>query len=210
VQGELATVLARLASDDPLVQNEGVAGAVALGAEAVPSLLPLLDDPQALRRSQVAYALSAIGDPRAIPAFRKGLDDPDERVRAYSAVGLARLHTEDASAACVRTLDDAPDPLHADVTPAVDALGEMGLPAAPALLPALGSADQLTRLHAQRALEAMVSRAHGWVPGRGFPSPADDRAAAAEWRARGDYSADAPPSVRAASIEAWRNSLRIP
>ena len=141
--------------------------------------------------SQVMYALSSIGDPRAVAAFRRGLDDPAESVRASAATGLARLGTEDALAACIRTLDDAPDPLHLDMTPAVDALGGMGLSAAPALLAPLASANSLTRLHAERALQQIVYRKHGWVAGRGSHPP----------------RTNAPPSLNGASEATTRLTL---
>jgi len=79
--------------------------------------------------------------------------------------------------ALLAAIDDDPDPLHLDMTPAVRALGDVGDRAVPPLLDLLLADSDETRLHAQRALELIVYRRHGFEPGRGFPSAADERAA---------------------------------
>jgi hypothetical protein len=104
----------------------------------------------------------------------------------------------------LRTIDDDPDPLHADVTPSVHALGAMGLAAVPGVLDLMISEDQMTRLHAQRALEAILDRRLGFVPGRGYPSRAAEEARVRSWKAHGGYRHDAPADVRATSVAAWR------
>jgi len=147
-------IVASLRSDDVLTQNEGVEAAIQTGSGAVPELLRLLDEP-GFPRDQVLYALAQIGDPRAVDAFLAGLEDPNERVRSRAASGLAKLGHPQALAACLKTLNDAPDALHLDVTPSVRALARMGLPAAAALRDLLTDPDENTRLHAERALEMM-------------------------------------------------------
>jgi HEAT repeat protein len=159
------------------------------------------------QRAAAMYALSQAGDSGAAEAFRKGLGDVDERVRAYAARGLARIGDPGAQTACLATLNDAADELHLDMTPSVQALGEMGLKAAPALLELLLHDDEMTRLHAQRALELILSRRHGFRPGRGFPSRAAEEAMRAEWRANGDYDYSAEPEARARAVERWREWL---
>ncbi len=154
----LKIALLQLRSEDVLVQNEGVATVIRIGAAAVPALLPLLEDEEAGRRAQVMYALAQIAEPGAAEAFQCGLGDQGERVRAYAAVGLARIEHPDALTACLQTLNDAPNPLHADMTPAVQALSEMGMSAVPALLDLLVDENEFTRLHAQRALEMILDR----------------------------------------------------
>lgn len=79
--------------------------------------------------------------------------------------------------ALIRTIDDAPDPAHLDITPSVDALIECGVAAVEALLPLLDAENEMTRLHAQRALEGIVYRHFGFRPGRGFPDAASEEAA---------------------------------
>jgi hypothetical protein len=83
----------------------------------------------------------------------------------------------------------------------------MGLPAVPPLLDRMMSGDGMIRLHARRALERIVDRRHGFVPGRGYPTPAAEEAARAEWRANGDYDDEAGEAARAASVAAWRRWL---
>jgi HEAT repeat protein len=155
------------------------------------------------------YALSRVGGPETAAILLAALDDADERVRADAATGLARLDHPDALRACLRTLDDAPDELHGDMTPAVNALARFGMRAVPPLLDLLLDTRPMTRLHAQRALEGIVDRRHGFVPGQGFPSHAAEDAARDEWRANGNYGYDADEASRRASVAAWRRSSTI-
>ena len=204
---ETPAYAAALRSADVLRQNEGVSAAIALGASAAPVLLGVLDAP-GIARAQVMYALAEIADARARQAFVDGLDDADEKVRAQSARGLARLGDPSAVDACVRALDDDPDPLHLDLTPAVQALGALGLAAVPALLDRMGASDRMTRLRAQRALELVLARRHGFRPGQGFADPRAEAAMRAEWTVLGNYAHDAPAKRRAQSIQQWRQWLQ--
>ena len=199
--------LARLRSPDVLAQNEALSALVRAGRPAVAPLAGLLDAQPAGVRAQAMYALAQIADPSAADAFARGLDDQDERVRAYAATGLAALGSPGALRALLATIDDGAEPAHADVTPAVGALAGLGRRAIPALLDLLESERETTRLHAQRALEAILEREHGFVPGRGFPAPAEEAAMRAEWRANGSYDYAAAPAARAAAIAAWRGRL---
>jgi HEAT repeat protein len=106
----------------------------------------------------------------------------------------------------LQAIDDDPDPLHLDMTPAVRALGDMGPTAVPPLLDLMLSGSDETRLHAQRALELVVYRRHGFEPGQGFPSPADEQAARDELVA-GGYDHAAEPDARRAAVERLRLSL---
>lgn len=202
----LSAALAALNSEDVPTQNEGVEMSIELGSIAVPSLLAALEKGRA-NRPQVMYALSQIGDPRAVPAFKESLRDSDERVRAYAAQGLARVGDPEALAATLQTLNDAADELHLDVTPSVQTLGGMGLKAVPSLLDLLMDEHDTTRLRAQRALELMLSLRHGFVPGRGYPSPEAENGMRSEWRANGDYDYSAAARDRAVSVEKWHRWL---
>jgi HEAT repeat protein len=194
----------QIRSADPGEQATGIESLAALGAVAVPALLSLLQEPDATTRACAIDALARIADSTAAFAFLGGLDDSDERVRAYAARGLAKINHPSALAAAFQTLNDAPDELHNDITPAVNTLGEMGLSALPMLLDRLDDQDQLTRLRAQRALEQIVYRRHGFQPGHGFPSPGHEQQARAEWHANGDYSYDADPAAREIAVAKWR------
>lgn len=196
----LKTALAQLRSDDVLVQNEGVASVIRIGADAVPALLPFLGDESAIRRSQAMYALARIADPGTAEAFQRGLEDQDERVRAYAAVGLARIGHPNAGVACLQTLNDAPGEAHLDMTPSVQALGEMGISVVPALLDLLMNEDEFTRLHAQRALELILNRRHGLGLGQG---PEAEEV----WQTNGNYNYATDAAARAASVVKWRRWL---
>jgi hypothetical protein len=105
-----------------------------------------------------------------------------------------------------RAIDDDPDPLHGDVTPAGQALGAMGRDAVPALLGVLASEREVTRLRGQRAFEAVVCREHGFVPGQGFPGAEAEEAARADLVAIG-YAHDADPGAREAALDRLREWL---
>jgi hypothetical protein len=108
--------------------------------------------------------------------------------------------------ALLAAIDDDADPAHLDMTPAVQALGAMGDRAVPRLLDLLLSEIEETRLHAQRALELVVYRRHGFEPGRGFPSPAAEQAARDELVSAGyDHAAD--EAAREAAAGRLRASL---
>lgn len=195
-----------LRSDDVNAQNDGVSAAISLGGPAVPTLMSLLGEP-GVAHAQVMYALAEIADPRALPAFTAGMADADERVRAQAARGLARISDASAVSACLQALNDDPDPLHNDQTPAVQALGGLGLAAVPGLLDHMASLDAMSRLRAQRAFELVLARRHGYQPGHGFPSPQAEAAMRAEWSAHGDYAYNAPAAKRATAIRQWRQWL---
>jgi HEAT repeat protein len=148
----LRIAVAAFHSPDVLVQNEAVEIAIELGPKALRALLALQQDP-GVSQPQLMYALSQIADARCTPLFTERLNDSDERIRAYAAQGLAQIGDPQAAAAALKTLNDAPDELHLDITPSVRTLGTMGLSVVPQLLDLLTSEDKMTRLHAQRALE---------------------------------------------------------
>lgn len=108
-------------------------------------------------------------------------------------------------AAALAAIDDHPDPAHGDMTPAVKALGAMGLGAVPPLLDLMLSGNEDTRLHAQRALELVVYRRHGFEPGQGFPSAEHEQAAREELLSAGYDHAAEPPAREAAvaRLRAW-------
>jgi HEAT repeat protein len=129
-------------------------------------------------------------------AARQALDDPDGNVRAQAALRLAELDDPYALDALIRTLDDGAGPNHVDITPAVTALGDMGERALPALIEPLGADDELTRLHAQRALEAAIQSRHG-----GAEDPTRDELTDI------GYDYDAEPEARAAAIDRLRRTV---
>lgn len=110
--------------------------------------------------------------------------------------------------ACLATINDAPDMLHADVTPSVHALASMGIRVLPALLPLLMSSDARTRQRAQKVLERVTFE----VIARAVqPRPLSDAARTAWmalWATNGSYQWDALESGRAISIDLWTHWLQ--
>ena len=104
----------------------------------------------------------------------------------------------------VAAIDEHPDSLHGDRTPAVAALIEHGLAALPSILPLLETAPELTRLRAQRVLEGVT---HAWVRER-TPSRASSRAHTrawqALWREHGAYDWRSPPEARRDAVARWQ------
>jgi hypothetical protein len=105
--------------------------------------------------------------------------------------------------ALVARIDQDADPLHADITPAVEELGKLGPKVIPYLKVALNAGDELTRLHAQRALERTLERYFGFVPGQGWTKPDGEARFRALWIKNGNYDATAAGPAREASVKAW-------
>src|SRR5215210_619511 len=101
-------------------------------------------------------------------------------------------------------IDQEPDKLHSDRTLAVEALIEMGEPVLGPVLELMLSPDRETRMHAQRVLEGVTLRFHGFRPGHGW----DDRSHEEDWRrfwnSLGDLDWDAPEAERADAVARWR------
>ncbi|MEZ4403192.1 MAG: hypothetical protein R3B06_24420 [Kofleriaceae bacterium] len=111
-------------------------------------------------------------------------------------------------ASLVATLDDDPDLLHNDVTPAVWGLCAHQLAGAAAVVPLLEAAAPMTRLHASRALECAVASWFGFAPGQGYPDGSGAEARfRALWIANGSYGADLPAPARHAARVRWERWL---
>lgn len=111
--------------------------------------------------------------------------------------------------ALVAKLDADADALHLDSTPAVQALAELGVPGGCAVLDALASTDAMTRLHAERVLEGVLSRRHDFRPGRGFPDQYAEDYVKTTLDVI-DYHHDGVPEGRALGIVRWRVWLQHP
>lgn len=129
------------------------------------------------------------------------LDDPDERVRVKAVAALHAMNHPAALQACLKTLDDAPDSLHSDRTPAVRCLIEIGRPALAPLLDVLAAPSATTRLHAQRAVEGITRRMHGFDGKAWTGGTADDWI---RWWGTIGYAHDGPDAARAAAIDRLR------
>lgn len=107
-------------------------------------------------------------------------------------------------ASLITKINEEPDKLHRDRTPAVRALIEIGEPALGPVLELMLAPQRETRLRAQRVLEGVTLRLHGFRPGHGW----EDRSHEADWRrfwkSLGDLDWDAPEAERAAAVARWR------
>jgi hypothetical protein len=120
-------------------------------------------------------------------------------------------NTEDCEniPAWIRAINENPDMLHLDYTPAVYKLSACGPKAAIATLPLLQSDNALERLRAQRVLEGVIHRKYGWKPGQGYLLGSNgEEKTKALWEEMGNYHVDASPGARAASIKKWGKWLQ--
>lgn len=101
-------------------------------------------------------------------------------------------------------LDENPDILHADYTPAVHELIAIGRPTIAPALDLMLSDNEFTRMHAQRVIEGVTLREHRFVFGQGWTRPTG----AAEWKQfwtrLGDLNDRASAEARRASVAKWR------
>ena len=109
----------------------------------------------------------------------------------------------------VNNINKNPDMLHLDYTPAVHALSKCGLKALGAILPLLNSKDVWERQRAQRVLEGVVQRRHGWKPGQGFPKDFNGEEKTRDlFHQMGNYRAGSSENERIASIAKWKAWLK--
>lgn len=110
---------------------------------------------------------------------------------------------KDEIQALIDEIDRHPDPLHADRTPAVEALIRRGEGVLPAVFPLLDSEDADTRMRAQRILAA-ITRDLMDAEHRDRPL---ERGAMQRWQAlweeNGDYDWRASPSDRREALRRW-------
>ena len=180
-----------------------------LGAEAVPALLDAAATPISPPHYRaILQTLSMIRDPRAESLFRQSLSSDDPEARAIGARGLFLLNAPDALSALQHTINDAPDMLHFEQTPAVRSLVESGMAALPTVFTLMESGDAQTRQRAQYVLASIVLSD---ITQRLQPRPLTNDALAA-WeklqQQNGSYRWDAPESARATSIDLWKQWLR--
>ncbi|HLK88693.1 MAG TPA: hypothetical protein VKZ18_02300 [Polyangia bacterium] len=140
---------------------------------------------------------------------RSTTEGASRKETAVKSDGGARGGGDEEIQQLVKKLQKEPEnPLHFDVSPSVVRLGELGLPAAAAVLPLLDSDDETTRGRAERVLAEVVDRRLGWLPNRGFLDPfAGQEKMRVIWEGNGSYHFNAPVEKRRKSIALWRGWL---
>lgn len=175
------------------------------GAQATPVLLNLAGTTQDIRHYKtILRTLLRIQDPRSEPEFRRALASGDEEIRVLGARGLHLLNAPDAFQALQVTINDCPDPLHFERTPAVDSLVERGLAALPTVFGLMESDRERSRQRGQYVLVSIVlANITQLIKPKPLPSVAQK-----VWedlrQANGSYQWDAPESSRSASVRSWK------
>jgi len=106
-----------------------------------------------------------------------------------------------------RMINADPDKLHSDYTPAVHRLIEIGDSALQSALDLVLSDDEMTRLRAQRVLEGVTMRMHGFQFGQGWASAQGSADWERLWNSLGDLDYKAPLESRLQSVKWWREWL---
>lgn len=137
-----------------------------IGKDAVPSLIPLLDDPDANVRYYAVWALGQIGPNAgdALPAIQKALRDSDGDVRRKAVFALGRVKPTAALGIPALTAAFEDDDVEVRAA-AVDALAAYGPAAVPALRRTIRQATKLEpRRLAVLALTRIGPAAHDALP----------------------------------------------
>jgi HEAT repeat protein len=84
-------LIALLSSDDRLLALLVADALVAVGKEAVPALLQVMQEGSSAARLEASRALALIGEPSSIPALFEALDDRSALVSYWAEEGLSRM-----------------------------------------------------------------------------------------------------------------------
>ena len=106
----------------------------------------------------------------------------------------------------ISELDENPDVLHGDYTPAVRKLIDIGQPAIVPILDVMVTDDnQLSRLRAQRVLEGVTMQMHGFEFGQGWRSSDDENNWLKFWASLGNLDWKSTLAERLLAVEAWKS-----
>jgi hypothetical protein len=107
----------------------------------------------------------------------------------------------------IEAIDDNPDELHYDYTPAARGLIEVGRPAIAPLLPLMLYDSRYTRRHAQRAIEGITMEMMGFRFGQGWNKPESETRWEKFWDSLGRLRSEASIDERRQSVAKWREWL---
>lgn len=151
--------MSTLTTDDDERREQAALALGALGDAALPPLRNLLQAPDAEQRWWAIRALAALGGPLAKPLLIQALSDPDPDARVCAALGLGALRATEAIEPLINLLADASAYVGRIAS---NALVQIGPPAIPALIQALGNPSPATRAGSARALVPLES--HDAIP----------------------------------------------
>jgi hypothetical protein len=114
---------------------------------------------------------------------------------------------KDEIAKLIAKIDDDPDILHTDYTPAVHKLIKIGKPAIDPVLDLMLASDKLTRLRAQRVLEGITMKTFGFVVGQGWTKDKGEMMFKEFWTKLGDLNWEADAEMRKNAVKKWREWL---
>ena len=145
---DIPTLLADLTSGDDTLAEASALELAALGGEALPALISLLDSAEVDHRWWAVRALAQCDHP-PLEVLLRALDDASGEVRQCAALALASHPDPQAVTALIRALSD-PDRMTANL--AANALIAIGAEAVPGLIETVHNGGQAARLEALRAL----------------------------------------------------------
>ncbi len=149
---DLDDLLADLTSGDEARAESAVPSLAALGETIIPSMLDLLDSPDADIRWWATRTFASLPS-LDVGLLLSSLADAAPEVRQCAALGLCSHPSEAALQPLIRALSDS-DSLVAEL--AARALTAVGEPATESLLAVLKNAGQSARIHAMHALSEIA------------------------------------------------------
>ncbi|MDD5468502.1 MAG: HEAT repeat domain-containing protein [Anaerolineales bacterium] len=90
-EAAIPSLIAALASANPLLARLAADALAAIGQPAVPSLLAVLEGSAPVARLEATRALALIADPKAIPALYRLLGEDSQLVEYWANEGLERM-----------------------------------------------------------------------------------------------------------------------
>jgi len=87
----IPSLLQLVTDPDAVTVNLAATALIAIGTPAVPALLDLIENASHVVRIEIVRALASIGDPRAIPALMNALEQDSPAMHFWAEQGLDRL-----------------------------------------------------------------------------------------------------------------------
>lgn len=124
-----------------------------------------------------------------------------------SILALIPEDTPEPIKSLIAHINDDPDLLHSDYTPAVFELIEVGEPALRPVLRLMLSQHRKTRQHAERVIAGVTEAQYGFVRGRGWKNREQEAEWRHFWNDLGNLDDEATLEQRCASVALWNQWL---